>query len=104
MTILHRSGETRVSRFFIAENERALIRLAQIAREDIQLVAILGNRTSRDGYALLFENGDNFLVRQWLQRIFAFDELRDLLFHAGVAHRAARRGLETRREEILHLV
>lgn len=84
-------------------NPDYLVRLAEVARKDVEFVAVLGNGAAGDGDALFLEDGDDFLIGKRFGRVFAFDELRNLFFDAGVAHRAATGGLEAGCEEILHL-
>src|SRR6187401_1464873 len=49
--------------------------LPHVARQNVELVAVLGNRAPRDRDAAFAENFHDLLVAQRIFRIFAFDEV-----------------------------
>ena len=76
--------------------------LPHVARQNVQLVAIFGNGAAGNRDPAFAENLNDFLVAQRIFRIFAFHQVGDGALDAGIAHRFARGGLVSGREEILH--
>ncbi len=74
-----------------------------VAGKNIQFSAIFRDCAACDRDSALAQNLDNLLVAQRRIALFAFHQVQNPFFDAGIAHRFTGGGLITRREEIFHL-
>src|SRR5437870_1269636 len=72
-----------------AATKKISIPSPHVARENIQLSAVLGDGAPRNRNTPLAQDLDNLFVAYRCITFFTFDEIEDRLLHAGVAHRFA---------------